>query len=221
MNSIEQLGKNRLFDQLTEDEVSAFQEKFHKGEVASGEYIFREGDVGDKLYIVEEGSVFLKKRIMGDIEKKLFAATTGFVFGEFSFMDGGERSASAFVEEDASILSLGRSDLDVFIQKNPKTGAKLYRNLLYIVVERLRRTNEAYRHAVRWSLEITGTQKLNFHYLVSEKIDIRVELTTGRVFEGKVLQLEKSDAGYEVVLSDEAGNLALVPYHAIASVTLA
>jgi len=181
--------------------------------------VFKENDAGDKLYIVQKGTVSLKKIVTGNVEKQLSVAREGFIFGELSFMDGKDRSASAFVEEQSDLLSLKRSDFDDFIQKNPKTGMKIYSNLLYVVVERLRRTNDAYRDAVRWGLEITGTQKLNFHYLITENVNVRIELITNKIFEGKILQLEKSEAGYEVLLANKLGQLALVPYHNIALVT--
>jgi len=198
MAILEHFAKNRLFDQLNKEEIQLFLQQFSKASVKSGEYVFRENDTGAKLYIV------------------LSVAREGLVFGELSFMDGKERSASAFVEEDTNLLSLKRSNFDAFIQKNPRTGMKVYSNLLYLVVERLRRTNDAYRDAVRWGLEITGTQKLNFHYLITD-----IELATNKIFEGKILQLEKSDAGYEVLIANKLGQLALVPYHAISSVTTA
>ena len=221
MAILEHFAKNRLFDQLNKEEIQLFLQQFSKASVKSGEYVFRENDTGDKLYIVQKGTVSLKKLITGNVEKQLSVAREGLVFGELSFMDGKERSASAFVEEDSDLVSLQRNDFDTFIQKNPRTGMKVYSNLLYVVVERLRRTNDAYRDAVRWGLEITGTQKLNFHYLITENINVRIELTTNKIFEGKILQLEKSDAGYEVLLANKLGQLALVPYHAISSVTTA
>jgi CRP-like cAMP-binding protein len=182
--------------------------------------VFHEGEPGQSLFIVQRGLIGVSKQITADIDKKLFSARTGTIFGEFSFMDGAERSASAMAEEETNVLSLKRSDFDAFIRKHPAAGAKLFQNLLGIVVERLRRTNEAYRDAVRWGLEITGTQKINFHYLITENVDIRLELINGKTFEGKVMQLEKSDAGHEVVLINKLGKLAIIPYHAVLSVTL-
>jgi CRP-like cAMP-binding protein len=219
MAILDHFAKSRLVDHLNNEEIQLFIQKFRKGHVKSGEYVFKENDAGDKLYIVQKGTVSLKKIVTGNVEKQLSVAREGFIFGELSFMDGKERSASAFVEEESDLLSLKRSDFDDFIQKNPKTGMKIYSNLLYVVVERLRRTNDAYRDAVRWGLEITGTQKLNFHYLITENVNVRIELITNKIFEGKILQLEKSEAGYEVLLANKLGQLALVPYHNIALVT--
>jgi len=221
MNGAEQAEKIRLLNGLKEQETRLFLQRFKAESFAPQQNVFQEGDHGETIYIVKRGLIALSKRITSEVDKKLFSARPGSIFGEFSFMDKGERSASATAEEETDVLSLKRVDFDVFIRENPNTGAKLFQNLLGIVVERLRRTNEAYRDAVRWGLEITGTQKVNFHYLITEDVDIRLELLNGKTFEGKVMQLEKSDAGYEVILVNKLGKLAIIPYHAILSVTLA
>jgi hypothetical protein len=39
--------------------------------------------------------------------------------------------------------------------------------------------------------------------------------------EGRVIQLEKSDAGHEIVLLDQDDTLILIPYHAVALISLA
>ena len=221
MNAMEHLEKSNLFDQMNPEEEKDLMERFHKVAVGSGEYVFKENDSGNTLYIVEEGTVSLKKLIINDYEKTLFTATEGLVFGEFSFIDGHERSASAFAEKDSVLLALKREDFDAFVKENPLAGAKLYDNLLKTIVNRLRLTNDAYRDAIRWGIEATGGVTLNFQNIITENINIRVELNNNRTFEGRILQLEQSDAGYELVIADQAGALTLVPYHAINSITVA
>ena len=221
MNMIDHLERSKLFDQLSEEEITLFMEKFKKMSLKTGDYVFKETEIGDTLYIVENGTVSMIKSIVGDVEKKIFVAQKGLIFGEFSFMDGGVRSASAIAEEDSDLLYLERKDFNVFIQENPSAGAKLFANMLNIVVERLRSTNEAYKDAIRWGVELTGTPALNFHYLITEDVDVCIELTTNRMFEGKVISLERSDAGYQVIMMDRDGNPAIIPYHAVVSVTIA
>ncbi len=212
---------NKLFDQLDSEEMGLVMERFNKMSFSSGEYVFREYDTGEALYIVDKGSVSLKKQITGDVDKTLFIASKGAVFGEFSFMDGRERSASACVEEDTDIMALERDVFDAFRQENPKIGMKLYSNLLNILIERLRRMNDTYRDAVRWALDITGTQKLNFHHLITESMDIRLDLISNKSIEGKIIQLESTDAGHEIIMADKSGQIAIVPYHAISMITVA
>jgi len=221
MSTSERPIENLLTTHMDEEEVRLFMDQFEYQRFDNGEFVFREGDSGDVLYIVKTGLVSLVKEITVDVNKKLVLARPGMIFGEFSFMDRGERSASAITEDDSELFSLKRAVFDQFILKQPQAGIKVYMNLLQIVVERLRRTNDAYRDAVRWGLEITGTQKLNFQYLITENVEIRIELSNGKTVEGKVLQLERSDAGHEMILANKLGKLTIIPYHAIVSVGLA
>ena len=57
--------------------------------------------------------------------------------------------------------------------------------------------------------------------LITEDVDVHIELTSNRTIEGKVLQLETSDAGYQVIIIDRDGNPVIIPYHAVVSVTIA
>ncbi|MFH2218390.1 MAG: cyclic nucleotide-binding domain-containing protein [Pseudomonadota bacterium] len=221
MDYIDNFEKNRLFDGLAEDEIKRVTAAFQKESFSSGEYVFRENDRGNTLYIVEEGSVSLKKLIVNDYEKTLFVASEGLVFGEFSFIDGKERSASAVAENDVALLGLPRDAFDEFIRDNPATGLKLYNNLLGTIVDRLRQTNNAYRDAIRWGIEVTGTQKLNFQHFITESVNLRLELMNNRIIEGKILQLEQSDAGYELIIANKSGDLRMIPYHAINAVSIA
>lgn len=221
MNELEHFEKDNLFDRMSEDEEKLVTEKFKKVNVTSGEYVFKENDIDDTLYIVEKGTVSLKKLIINDYEKTLFVATEGLVFGEFGFVDGKERSASAFAEKDSALLSLKREDFDAFIKEHPLTGTKLYNNLLGTIISRLRMTNDAYRDAIRWGIEATGAENLNFQNIITENINIRIELNNNQTLEGRILQLEQSEAGYELIIAEQSGVLTLVPYHAINSVSVA
>jgi CRP/FNR family cyclic AMP-dependent transcriptional regulator len=221
MSELEHFKRDSLFDGMAEDEEKLVMEKFKKVNVTSGEYVFKENDSGDTLYIVESGTVSLKKLIIDDYEKTMFVATEGLVFGEFGFIDGKERSASAFAEKDCILLSLKREDFDAFIKDHSLTGAKVYSNLLGTIISRLRMTNDAYRDAIRWGLEATGAENLNFQNIITESINIRVELNNARTIEGRILQLEQSEAGYDLVIAEQSGALTLVPYHAINSVSVA
>ncbi len=221
MQELEHFEKDSLFDRMAEDEEKLVMEKFKKEDVKSGEYVFKENDSGDTLYIVEKGNVSLKKLIINDYEKTLFVATEGLVFGEFSFIDGKERSASAFAEKDSVLLSLQRKDFDAFIKEHPLAGAKIYNNLLGIIASRLRMTNDAYRDAIRWGIEATGTESLNFQNIITENINIRIGLNNNQTIEGRILQLEQSEAGYELVIAEQSGALTLIPYHALNSVSVA
>ena len=144
MNDMKQLDRESFFCHLNEDEKKLVMERMHKESFSMGEHVFKEDDTGERLYVVEKGAVSLIKSIGADLNKTILIAPEGSVFGEFSFIDGRTRSASALVSVDTVLLSLDRKDFDALFDQFPAIGRKLYNNLLLTVTERLRRTNEAH-----------------------------------------------------------------------------
>ena len=148
--------------------------------------------------------------VLGGVEKTLLTAGKGGVFGEIAFMDRRGRSASAFVEEDAVLKVLSRSDFDKFNKENPGAGLKLLDSLLCIVVDRLRVTNEAYREALQQGLHVIGGDLLNFQHLIAQNVRIQMMLLSGRTVSGMINQVIQSNAGH--------GHLVMILYHAIVSI---
>ena len=144
MNDMKQFDIGSFFCNLNEDEKKVVMERMHKESFSIGEYVFKQGDTGERLYVVEKGAVSLIKAIGADLDKTVLIAPEGTIFGEFSFIDGGTRSASGLVTVDAVLLSLDRKEFGALIEQFPAIGAKLYDSLLLTVTERLRRTNEAH-----------------------------------------------------------------------------
>ena len=143
MNDMKQFDIGSFFSNLNEDEKKLVMERMHKESFSMGQYVFKEDDTGERLYVVEKGAVSLIKSIGNDLDKTILIAPEGSIFGEFSFIDGGTRSASALVTVDAVLLSLARQDFDALIKQFPAIGIKLYNNLLLTVTQRIRRTSAA------------------------------------------------------------------------------
>jgi CRP/FNR family transcriptional regulator, cyclic AMP receptor protein len=144
VNETKQFDIGSFFCHLNEDEKKLVMERMHKQSFSIGEYVFKGDDTGERLYVVEKGAVSLIKSIGADLNKTILIAPEGSIFGEFSFIDGRTRSASALVTVDAVLLSLDRKDFDSLVEQFPSIGTKLYNNLLLTVTQRLRRTNEAH-----------------------------------------------------------------------------
>ena len=144
MNDMQQWDKNSFFYLLDENEKKLVTERLHKESFSMGKYVFKEDDIDEAIYIVEKGSVSLIKSIGNDLDKTILIAPEGSIFGEFGFIDGGKRSASACVSSDDTILlRLDRKDFDALNKQFPAIGTKLYNNLLLTVTQRIRRTSEA------------------------------------------------------------------------------
>src|SRR3954465_1887921 len=137
---MKQFDVESFFYLLGEEEKKLVMERMHKESLSMGEFVFREDDAGERLYVVEKGAVSLIKSIGNDLDKTVLIAREGTIFGEFSFIDGSRRSASALVTVAAVLLSLARADFDALINQFPVIGTKLYNSLLLTVTRRIRRT---------------------------------------------------------------------------------
>ncbi|MDF1814420.1 MAG: cyclic nucleotide-binding domain-containing protein [Verrucomicrobiales bacterium] len=144
MNDINQFDKDSFFYLLDEDEKKLVLARMQSSNFALGESIFKEGDNDEKLYFVEKGSVSLIKTIGSDMNKTILIAPEGKIFGEFSFIDGGVRSATALASDTTELLSLDRKDFDILNKESPEIGAKIYNNLLLTLTRRIRKTSEAH-----------------------------------------------------------------------------
>jgi len=141
---MKQFDRESLFSDLTEEEKKLLMERMHRESFSLGQYVFKQDDTGERLYVVEKGAVSLIKAIGSDLDKTVLIAPEGTIFGEFSFIDGRTRSASALVTGNTVLLSLDRKDFDALFDQYPAIGKKLYNNLLFTVTQRLRRSSEAH-----------------------------------------------------------------------------
>ena len=141
------------------------------------------------------------------------------VFGELVLLDEAPRSASAIAEEDANLVMFGREKLLEFIESHPAAGLKIVSRLCRTVIDRLRTTTELLRQNLRWSLEVSGSLSLNFHHLLTDSVELGVDLVGGKRVIGALLKVEQSAAGYEVWLRCADDRLVVIPYHAILSIS--
>jgi CRP-like cAMP-binding protein len=140
---MKQFDTTSFYHLLNESEKKLLMHRMQSESFSMGEYIFKQDDIGRKLYVVEKGIVSLIKSIGSGLDKTVMIAFEGTIFGEFSFVDGRTRSASALVAADAILRSLDRKDFDALNKEFPEIGTKLYNNLLVTVTERIRQASDA------------------------------------------------------------------------------
>ncbi|TAL32371.1 MAG: cyclic nucleotide-binding domain-containing protein [Spirochaetes bacterium] len=95
-----------------------------------GETIFKEDSGGTEMYIIVNGSVVVKKE-----GKTIDIIRSGECFGEMGALSGEKRSASAEASGDVILLAVSESKLGTL---DPAIQAKLFKNILLILSERLR-----------------------------------------------------------------------------------
>lgn len=102
------------------------------------EPVFLKGDPGNAMMAVLSGRVQICTYSTDGREVVLNVILPGEVFGEIALIDGGERTADAFVMETTELLILSRRDFLPYLESNPKVCVKL----LEMMCLRLRWTSE-------------------------------------------------------------------------------
>jgi CRP/FNR family transcriptional regulator, cyclic AMP receptor protein len=144
METIEELvplGDIPLFKLLDDQERADLARVFERRTYSTGDVIFNFGEPGDSLYIVRSGKVELLIRDTTGSKIVLTVADTNDLFGELSLFDGGARTATALVLEDAEVLVLDRDDLLSFLRSHPDAAL----DFLAMMGQRIRATDEMLR----------------------------------------------------------------------------
>lgn len=179
------------------------------------ETIFEEGDQGDHLFLISEGNVKIFKFISPQYDDALIYLGAGEVFGELSFIDGGLRSCKAVALSDCVTATMSRKDLDVLIKEDSEIGLKIFSQIAGIVADRLRITNDKFKQGIIKGLDMSGAMVMGLHYIITDRMDIEVDLKNGNQIRGKIMLVNRGDVGYEITIKDEEGKLNIIPYHAI------
>lgn len=136
------LKQTAIFQELTAKELREIEPWLHQRLYKPGEIIFKHHAPGEGVYIILSGAVEIsiidangKKNILAQLQQ-------GDFFGEFSLLDGGERSATAIATDHTTLLGFFRPDLFSLMDRNPRMGNKLLLALAKVVVARLRKTTE-------------------------------------------------------------------------------
>jgi CRP-like cAMP-binding protein len=202
------------------EEIGALADLFEEREFAAGETIYAAGDPGGDLLLVTEGAVEAVVTISEGVEKLVATVREGAIFGTVSYVDGQEQPVTARAVEATKALALSRASYDEFWNAHPRGAARLIWVLAGKISSDARLMAEEVRKNVEWTLRVSGAAALNLHTLISDKVQIALDLLSGRRIVGTLLKVEDSPGGTEITVSTPEGRIALVPYHAIEMLSL-
>jgi len=132
------LRNNNLLQGLSDDVLARIANQTVRRTLPKGTLIFSQGDAGDSFYGILAGRVRVSAISPEGREIHLIELGAGDTFGEIALLDGGPRTASATVTEDASLFVLCRRHFRVLLEED-------HLLVLYLVdrlCERLRWTSE-------------------------------------------------------------------------------
>ena len=138
VSHVDALSHIPLFRGLPLEEIEALSRSARRRSLVTGSILFLEGDVGDTAYVVLSGRVDISVASLDGNELTLHRAGPGGYVGELALLDGGPRSATATVAEDAVLLAIGRDDFLNFLRTHSDTAIQL----LKLTSQRLRLADE-------------------------------------------------------------------------------
>jgi CRP-like cAMP-binding protein len=140
-----------VFDHFSNEELRILSQYFHRLPFKASESIVKEGDAGSAFYIVMHGTlkVFLPQEMTGRLEMrasdvKLNILQPGDCFGEYSMIDRSPASASISAITDGELIKVSRADFDQILDANDRIAKIFYRNVLHILLRRLRMREKEY-----------------------------------------------------------------------------
>lgn len=220
MADTDKLATIHLLSLLSTDELALFARACDSAEARPDEIFFNEGDPGDTLYLLASGRVQILKRIMEGHDELLPIVFPGDIFGEMTFLDGTARSSSAMALDACLLYTMPRDRFDRLMQDHPAMAHKIFVQMSCILAGRLRATNDRFKDAVQWNLQISGASALGIQHLITTGLQIDLELANGRQLTGHILLVVNTDLGYQVTVKDEGGRLYIVPYGSIHSIAV-
>lgn len=124
----------------------------HRIQVRAGARLFEEGCLGDCAYIIEKGEIAISSCTSDGTEMQLALLGPGNLVGEMAIIDGGPRTATASVVEDAELIVIPPEHFVRLIESADPTVALL----MQVVLRRYRNMKERYAHSIEAAPE-TGT----------------------------------------------------------------
>ncbi|MCB2357239.1 Crp/Fnr family transcriptional regulator [Clostridium estertheticum] len=87
--------------------------------IKSNQIVYCQGEFAENFYYLKNGKVQVFVNSQDGLEKNLTIYETGSIFGEASFFDGLPRMSSAKTFSNSEIVTIKKSDIILYFQKDP------------------------------------------------------------------------------------------------------
>jgi CRP/FNR family transcriptional regulator, cyclic AMP receptor protein len=131
-----------IFEGLNDDELEKIFKLAKIKIFPAKTLILEEGKRGGALHIIIKGKVRVSKKVEGAEDKVITALSPQSIFGEMSLFDNLPYSANVVASEETRCMVIPKADLDTLLQKDMQLAYKLMTQIITILSQRLRNTNE-------------------------------------------------------------------------------
>ncbi len=136
LNLSKTLSQVKLFAGLTNTERDALKNAASLRQGKEGERIIQQGKTSGKMFIILEGDAEVR------IDGKSFVTLTGqSLVGEIEFLNECPATADVLLHKETNLIELDNVALNSLMEKQPRLGYVLMREIAKIEAQRLRRTS--------------------------------------------------------------------------------
>lgn len=129
-----------LFRHFADDQLIALAQLIRTQKLKHAEVIFREGQAGRDLYLVRHGTVHITRKTPVGTQI-LTTMVQGSLFGEVSYLDDGDRSATAFGVGSGTLFVIRARDLEVAVAANRDLAVSLLWSFWHSLSDKVRAAN--------------------------------------------------------------------------------
>ncbi len=140
-----------IFKGLTEVDLKVIQAKCQGAIFKESEILIKEGQVSSAIYVIVKGQVEIclpeqneEAKYKRPTKVKLAIKGVGDFFGEYSLIDSKPASASVVATQAGEHVKITKEVMDNILDNNDRVASIVYRNILKILVRRLRHINKEY-----------------------------------------------------------------------------
>jgi CRP-like cAMP-binding protein len=126
---IEPFEKTALLSRINPDDLRQLVRHATERTFGKGEALFHRGDAGDSVYIIASGSVKILLDGADGAELVVAQRNAGTTLGEFSLIDGLERSATAVANERVRTLRISRDHFREWLMQHPEASWQVMEEL--------------------------------------------------------------------------------------------
>jgi CRP/FNR family cyclic AMP-dependent transcriptional regulator len=131
-----------LFGGMTSSDLNTVVGYMNFFELEPDDILFREGEPGDSICFVVQGGLDVIKEGGASGESAVIATVPRYrSIGEMSVIDNTPRSATVRARVKSAMVSLSKSGFDELIEKHPRIGIHILKQIARLISMNLRKTS--------------------------------------------------------------------------------
>jgi len=138
---IKPLKENEIFRAFSDKELATLAGHVEEKTYPAGTPLFYENMKGEAMYLVVSGQVKLSKMLAEGEERTLAVMGPNDYFGENALLEEGQRTVTAIVASDSSILVIKRAGFNKLLESEPKLALKIILGMYQLLSSRIRKAS--------------------------------------------------------------------------------